>query len=103
MVITQPITDYSDAVVGVIAGRLNLDLLGSIMAERAGLGDTGDYLVVSNNYLLMPSRLPGYSLTRAYHSEGIDNALNKQNGSGTYANYEDTPVTVLGVYHWIPN
>jgi signal transduction histidine kinase len=104
MVTTHPITDDSGTIVGVIAGRLNLELLSSIMEERAGLGETGEtYLVsVENNYLLTSSRLPGYSLTRAYHSEGIDNALNKQNGSGTYANYEDSPAAVLGVYHWIP-
>jgi len=104
MVITHPIIDDSGTIVGVVGGRLNLNLLGSIMAERAGLGDTGEtYLVsIENNYLLTPSRQSGYSLTRSYHSEGIDKALSKQNGSGIYPNYEDTPVTVLGVYHWIP-
>jgi signal transduction histidine kinase len=104
MVITHPIKNSLDQIVGVIAAHLNLGVLGDVLGERAGLGSTGEtYLVsIENNYLLTPSRLSGYSLTRAYHSQGIDNALNKQDGSGIYTNYEDTATTVLGVYRWIP-
>src|SRR5262249_33183721 len=105
MVIAHPITGEGSQVVGVIAAHLNLAVLGDVLDERAGLGSTGEtYLVsIENNYLLTPSRLPGYLLTRAYHSQGIDNALNKVDGSGTYPNYEDTPTRVLGVYRWIPD
>jgi signal transduction histidine kinase len=102
--ITNPIRDSAGEIVGVIAGRLNIDVLRSITAERAGLGETGEtYLVsIENNYFLTPSRFEGYSMTRAYHSEGIDQALAEVNGSGTYLNYGNPATTVLGVYRWIP-
>jgi signal transduction histidine kinase len=104
MVITTPLVDANGDTIGVIAGRLNIDVLRQVTAERVGLGDTGEtYLVsVENNYLLTPSRFEGYSLNRAYHSEGIDNALAGQNGSEIYSNYQNPAVTVLGVYQWIP-
>jgi signal transduction histidine kinase len=102
--ITNPVRNSAGDVVGVIAGRLNIDVLREITAERAGLGETGEtYLVsIENNYFLTPSRFEGYSMTRAYHSEGIDQALNGVNSSGTYLNYGDNPTMVLGVYRWIP-
>jgi signal transduction histidine kinase len=104
MVITHPLTTAEGAVVGVLVGRLNINLLRDVTAERAGLGETGEtYLVSSeNNYLLTPSRFDGYSMNRAYHSDGIDAALQEQNGSGIYENYQNPSVAVLGQYRWIP-
>jgi signal transduction histidine kinase len=105
MVITHPLyNDDQGPIVGVVAARVNIDVLRQVTAERAGLGDTGEtYLVsVENNYLLTPSRFDGYDMSRAYRSEGILNALAGQNSSGIYTNYQNPPVAVLGVYHWIP-
>jgi signal transduction histidine kinase/HAMP domain-containing protein len=105
MLVTLPIRDTDNTVVGAVAGQLNLDLLGQIMLERTGLPGSGETYLVSaqSNYLLTPSRFGGYELTRAYHSVGIDQGLAGENGSGTYNNYQNPPVRVIGVYRWIPS
>ena len=102
IMVTHPIMDDNNQVVGVLAGRLNLDTLSQIMGERTGLGDTGETYLVSkqSNYLLTPSRFAGYELTRSYNSLGIDRALAGENGAGTYNDYRQ--IRVYGVYRWIP-
>ncbi len=107
MMIVRPLFDTNNESVGAFAGRLNIDALGEIMLERAGLGDSGETYLVSleNNYLVTPSRFAdqGYPLTRAYRSEGIDRALAGENGADTYKNYQENPeVTVIGTYQWLP-
>ncbi len=104
MYITELIHDEQGNLAGILAGQFNLDILGEIMTERAGLGSGGETYLVSlqNNYLLTPSLYEGYDLQRAYHSEGIDRALTGENGFGSYANYFDVPRSVIGVYRWIP-
>ncbi len=104
LIITRPVRSSNGSIIGVLAGRLSLDMLANLMAERTGLGETGETYLVSaeSNYLLTPSRSEGYPLTRAYHSEGIDAALRGENGVGLYYDYRDPPVQVLGAYRWVP-
>ena len=106
MLVTHLLVDQSGQTIGVLVARLDMSSLGRLMTERTGLSESGETYLVSleNNYLVTPSRFEseGYILTRAYHSEGIDLALNRENGSGTYLNYRDPPVPVIGVYRWIP-
>jgi len=107
MFITHRLVDREGETVGVLAGRLDLRVLSEIMTERAGLeAANGETYLVSreNNYLVTPSRFEdeGYVLTRKYTSEGINLALDGQNGSGVYDNYRTPPVQVIGVYRWLP-
>jgi anti-anti-sigma factor len=104
MIQTRPIVAPSGQSVGVLAGQLDLQALGSIMLDRSGLADNGETYLVSqeNNYLLTPSRYAGYSLNRAYHSEGIDAALSGTNGSRLYSDYREPAVPVIGAYRWVP-
>ncbi len=104
MIITRPLHDRRGQNVGVLAGQVNLDALGSIMHERSGLGDGGETYLVSqeNNYLLTPSRSPEYPLDRAYHSLAIDQALRGENGAGVYEDYRAPQAYVVGVYRWVP-
>jgi PAS domain S-box-containing protein len=104
MFMTWPLIDRTGRTVGVLAGELDLTVLGDIMLERSGLGETGETYLVSaeSHYLLTPSRFPGYPLTRAYYSLGIDRALGGESGAGIYSDYRSPPTTVLGVYRWIP-
>lgn len=99
---TFPLRDAAGELSRVAAFELDLSRLGEIMSERTGLLTTGETYLVSrqNNYLLTPSTFEGYVLTRAYHSEGIDRALDGESGSSTYNGYRDTQV--MGVYQWIP-
>lgn len=104
MVLTLPVYDAAGQVAGVLAGEPDLAILGEIMLERSGLGESGETYLVSteSNYLLTPSRFEGYPQNRAYHSEGIDRALAGEDGSGLYGDYRSPPVPVIGVYRWLP-
>ena len=99
---TYQLTDDAGQLVGILAVDLDLRVLGEIMVERTGLGDTGETYLVSrqNNYLLTPSRFEGYISTRAYRSQGIEGALAGDGGSEVYEGYRGT--SVMGVYRWIP-
>lgn len=107
MLITRPMLgSQSGQTVGVLAGRLDLAELGRIMAERKGLGQTGETYLISpeSNYLVTPSlyESEGYGLTsQRYESEGINRALEQIEDSGTYLDYRDPPQPVIGVYRWL--
>lgn len=103
MVFTTPIINPDDnQIIGVLAGRADLNVLSKIMLDRNGLGETGETYLVSlqNNYLLTASRFEGYPINRSYRTEAINAALSGQNGSGIYTNYRNE--TVIGVYRWLP-
>ncbi len=100
MVATILLKNSRGELVGIMAARLNLGALNEIMGERTGLGETGQTYLVSLENNLVLSDLNFGSSTRAYQSEGIDQALRQRNGSGHYTDHNG--VEVLGVYRWIP-
>lgn len=102
MYITRPLRSGTIQALGVLVGELNIDTLADIMTERTGLGQSGETYLVSlqNNNLLTPSRFEGYEMEVAYHSEGIDQALEGIKGRGAYHSYRAT--TVFGSYQFIP-
>lgn len=104
MILTQPLYNAQQQLIAVVGVQLDLSILGEIMLSRSGLGETGETYLVSleSRYLLTPSRFEGYPLTRAYHSEGINKALQGLNGSNIYTNYRIPGESVMGVYRWIP-
>jgi signal transduction histidine kinase len=90
-------------VIGVLAGRTNLESLNAVMVGRAGLGQTGEtYLVGSNHRLLTDLRQPGHPIPSTYIlTAGAAAAVDdRASGSATYAGYDGQ--TVIGVYRWIP-
>ena len=92
------------AVLGVLAGRANLNGLNSIMIERAGLGDTGEtYLVGSNHRLLTDVRRPGFRIPDTYiRTDGADAAVDEHSsGFDAYGGYAQAGV--IGVFRWIPD
>jgi GAF domain-containing protein/HAMP domain-containing protein len=104
IVITRRLVDNNGQTVGVLAGRLDLNDLNEIMTERTGLGNTGETYLVSRegNYMVTPSLSEGYVLTQPYYSDGIERALSGVViGEGTYLDYRDPPVKVIGVYLWL--
>ncbi|MCC7207073.1 MAG: PAS domain S-box protein [Anaerolineae bacterium] len=102
VVISRPVHRPSGSLVGVLAGRLKLDELSRMMLQRTGLGATGETYLVSaqSNYLVTNSRFEGYPASRAYHSQGIDRALDGNDGTGIYEDYRG--VEVVGAYRWLP-
>lgn len=91
-------------VIGLLAGRVDLERLQDIMATSPGLGETGEtYLVGRRDLrLLTASRYPGYLAGETYplFSDGIQNAALGTSGQGAYTNYAGVPV--FGAYHYLP-
>ncbi|MFQ5616806.1 MAG: GAF domain-containing protein, partial [Anaerolineales bacterium] len=97
--LSTPLFDETGKRLGVLAAHLNIESLDEIMLERAGLGDTGEtYLVNKFNVFVSEARLGEEKFLRGVHTEGIDAALEGNDGSGLYPNYEGAPV--IGVYRW---
>ncbi|MEJ2207750.1 MAG: GAF domain-containing protein [Anaerolineae bacterium] len=98
---SRPVMDPQGQVVGVLAGRANLNTLNEIMAERTGLGDTGEtYLVNSNQTMLTPARTGENNIWLG--TDGVARAVGEQlNGSDLYDNYRQ--VAVVGAYRWLPD
>ncbi|GMV34236.1 MAG: GAF domain-containing protein [Chloroflexi bacterium CFX1] len=103
IVISQPLKNGSGDLIGVLAGRANLDVLSEIMQQRAGLGETGETYVVSSNFAVLTSlRFSETAVGQTYiHTNGATDAIkNRTNGSGIYLDYRG--IETVGVYHWIP-
>lgn len=109
-IVSQPVFGEDGALLGVLAGRVSLDRLNEIMAERAGLGDTGETYLVGPNYsVITPVLAPptgqageGSTGTRLMYvrTQGaIDALTNKTAGSDSYPNYNATPV--IGAYRYL--
>lgn len=103
IIFSQPIKNDSGTVLGVIAGRANLDVLDQIMLERAGLGDTGEtYLVGSNYAVLSQLRFKDATVGESYiRTTGTTEIIETHiSGSALYHDYRN--IAVLGSYLWIP-
>ncbi len=102
MTIATPIKDGREKVIGVLAGRLNLDKISDVMIERAGLGETGEtYLVNKFNLLVSKSRfVKEIEFKKVIHTEEVKDCLKGNNGYCHYNDYRGTPV--VGVYKWLP-
>jgi GAF domain-containing protein len=103
IIFSQPMKKENGSVIGVIAGRANLDVLGQIMIERAGLGETGEtYLVGSNYAVLSQLRFGESKVGETYvRTDGTTKVIESQTaGSKLYHDYRN--VAVLGSYLWIP-
>lgn len=103
IIISQPLVGQNGKPLGVLAGRVNISTLNDIMNERAGLGETGEtYLVNANFAALTNLRFQGIELGKTYvRTDGVAQAIETQSsGKATYNDYRG--ISVLGVYHWIP-
>jgi len=102
MTISAPIKDDQGSLSGLLAGRVNLKRISSIMTGRIGLGETGEtYLVNRFNYLVTESRFEeGLALKKLISTEGVKDCLKGNSGLRMYKNYRETPV--VGFYKWIP-
>ncbi len=101
-IVLQPILHQSGNVIGVLAGRLNLTTLASIMTNRLGLGATGETYLISRRHhtFVTPSRFAPDDVMTQYHSYGIATVLTGVDGAAFYPNYRGQEV--IGVYRWIP-
>jgi signal transduction histidine kinase len=102
MVISTPINDAGGRPVAVLAGRLNMKALSSIMEERSDLKTTEDtYLVNPQNYFITEPRYgKEYALRKTVYTKGVQNALHGQDGTALYPDYRGIPV--IGAYLYLP-
>jgi len=102
MVVSTPVKDQQGHLVAVLAGRLNLAELSSIMEERSGLRTTEDtYLVNSQNYFITEPRFgKDYALRKTVYTQGVQHALQGQKGTAAYNDYRGT--MVIGAYQYLP-
>ncbi len=103
--VAAPVSDPEGRVIGLLAGRVNLNRLEEIMSLRVGLGETGEaYLVGRRDLrLLTPSRYEEYIAGESYplFSEGIQQGAIEISDRGEYINYAGVPV--FGAYIYIDN
>ena len=98
--IATPLPDATSPQRGVLAVHLDLERMDRIILERTGLGTGSEsYLVDRFNVFLSSERFGREEFPRGVHSEGIDAALQGQDGGGLYLNYKS--IAVLGVYRWL--
>ncbi len=99
-----PVYDQEHVLRGVLAGAARLNNLEAIMGERAGLGQSGEtYLVGADHRMLTSPRIPQNSPFPFVQTRGAQLAVqNKESGYALYGNYQQPPVSVLGVYRWLP-
>jgi GAF domain-containing protein/HAMP domain-containing protein len=100
LTIATPLKDEAGRRVGVLGIHINLDKMDEIMLERGGLGATGEtYLVDKYNVFVSEARFGHEGFPRGVHTEGIDAALQGDDGAGLYENYRGVPV--IGAYRWM--
>lgn len=103
ILIATPLFDIQGKRIGVLASRIALTHADRIVLERTGLGESGETYLVdpTGNVVSKTPLIVGGLASRVIHSEGIDAALHRNDGSGLYRNYAGIPV--IGVYHWVDN
>ncbi|AGP40151.1 hybrid sensor histidine kinase/response regulator [Sorangium cellulosum] len=98
-----PILDDHGVRMAAVVVDLHLGGIDALIRHKTGLGATAEaYLVgrVANKNILMASDSPGEAGGKGVHSYGIDAAVSRISGQGTYVNYRGTPV--IGSYRWLP-
>ena len=98
--VATPIRDLGGHSVAVLAGHLDLGRVDRLLAERTGLGRTGEaYLVTQLNDFVSSERFGRPDARRGVHTEGVRRALSGADGQGLYTNYAGA--RVLGAWRWI--
>jgi len=102
MMISTPISDRNKNLVSVLAGRLDLRDLSSIMSAQSGLSQSEKtYLVNKSNFFVTePLSGEGYALKKTVRTEGVKAGLSGSDGVGFYEDYRNIPV--IGSYKWLP-
>jgi PAS domain S-box-containing protein len=88
-----------EQVAGVLAAHLDLTRIDNILAERTGLGTSGEaYLVTALNDFVSSRRFGREEARRGVHTVGVQRALAGTSGTAVYSNYAGA--RVLGAWRW---
>lgn len=100
VIVVRPFRGPGGETLGVLGGRAGLAVIDELLAERSGLGGTGETYIVGRDHIVL-SRLrfgEGGKMT----TPPVDRVLSTgARTAGLSVNYQDVPV--FGVYHWIPD
>ena len=100
MTVATPLLDERGQRLGVLAVHVSLKRMDEIIQERIGVGASNEaYLVDRLNVFVSGERFGRQEFPRGVHTDGIDAAVQGNNGFGLYTNYAGVPV--LGVYRWL--
>ncbi|MEM1169213.1 MAG: ATP-binding protein [Cyanobacteria bacterium P01_H01_bin.35] len=102
-----PILNENGKQLGMLATHLNLERIDTIIREKAGLGETAESYLVGNigsslsrrNVFVSATKFGSEEFPNGIESQGINAAINGNNGKGLYINYRGVPV--IGVYQWL--
>jgi len=102
MMVSTPINDRREMLVAVLAGRLDLRGLSTIMSAQSGLSRSEKtYLVNKSNFFVTePYSGEGYALKKTVRTEGVQAGLSGNDGVAFYNDYRNIPV--IGAYKWLP-
>jgi PAS domain S-box-containing protein len=103
MTAAAPIYAEDGRLLGVLAGRLNLDELTSIVSRRSGLHQTDEAFLVnaSRQFVTQPRLLEDTAVLRlTINTQQVKQCVNGASGQLVSPDYRGVPVVV--VYHWIP-
>lgn len=102
MTAAAPVHSPDDHLLGVLAGRMDLDQLNAIISRRTGLRQSDDvYLVNTSNLFVTQPRFiadPAV-LQRGVHTEPVLRCLQRQSGVIESVDYRNIPD--IAVYHWL--
>ncbi len=102
MTIATPVKDDEGNLLGILAGRLNLNEIDKITEERSGLGETGKLYIINKLYYHASGPKlfkEGKPIKEELHSTGIDDCIGGTSSKGIFENYEGEEV--FGVYKWL--
>ncbi|MFQ6084205.1 MAG: cache domain-containing protein [Candidatus Aminicenantia bacterium] len=101
MVVSTPIRNSKEEIIGVLVERIKLDAINKLMKDIE-IGKTGEsYLINKQGYFLTESKFEsGYTLKKKISTKGTQECKEGRSGVGEYIDYRGKKV--LGAYFWIP-
>ena len=103
MTASAPLHSADGKLLGVLAGRLDLDEMNAIINRRTGLWQTEEAFLVntSNLFVTQPRLSPNQSvLQQGVHSEAVNRCQSQTSGSLSALDYRSIPALI--VYRWLP-
>jgi PAS domain S-box-containing protein len=99
LTVATPVVDDRGRTLAVLGAHLDLGYVDRLLADRTGLGTSGEaYLVGPSNDFVSSERFGRVEYRRGVFSTGIERALAGESGVGEYLNYASVPV--IGAYLW---
>ncbi len=103
MTASAPLLSKDGKLLGVLAGRLNLDEMNAIINRRAGLWQTDEaFLVNTSNFFVTQPRLsqdPAV-LQQGVYTEAVNRCQAQASGTLSTLDYRSVPALI--VYRWLP-